>query len=82
MTREELELEGRRYGVPFNSRTKDETIVERIAVAKASESLDARCEVLWANLWTTKGKFFAGDEVTLPMEEAEDHQADGKVLIL
>lgn len=40
------------------------------------------CRVLWANLWTSKGKFLKGDEVMLPPAEAGALDADDKIKIV
>ena len=37
------------------------------------------CTVERPNLWTSKGKFFAGDVVELPEEEADALKASGAV---
>ena len=94
MTREELETQAKALGVPFNSRTSDAKLVERVNIAlgeaEAPEAPDEPAEapesavmvrVLMRNLWTTQGKYFAGDDVALPRDEAERLQAEDKVVI-
>lgn len=92
MTREELEAQAKALDVSFNSRTKDETLQERIAAAQGeavepveggmtSNDAPAMVRVLCKNLWTSQGKYFAGDDVALPREEAERLEAEDKVVI-
>lgn len=38
------------------------------------------CYAVWPNIWTSKGKFFAGSEIPdLPIEEADELKAQGSV---
>lgn len=89
-----MEAEARRLGVPFNSRTRDEVLADRLAKvanmagevstpppAPVAPAGTAVVRILLPNLWTSLGKHFAGDEVELSREEAEWLAGLGKVVI-
>ena len=40
-----------------------------------------KCKVEWANVWTTKGKFFVGDELELTTAEVDELKAAGAVSV-
>jgi hypothetical protein len=87
MTREELEARANELGVKFTARLGDEKLAERIAEAESAGDeapeapLEVECKVLLRNLWTSKGKAYLSDTVSLPVDEAEALQADDKVVI-
>lgn len=92
MDREELETRAKALGVGFNSRTSDEVLAERVATAEGESEPEAEgvttsrtgpvmCRVLLPNLWTSVGKYLAGEDVALPRAEAETLDRDGKVVM-
>lgn len=96
MDREELETRAKALMIGFNSRTSDEVLAERIEEAEGrigavegepeaegvttSASGPVMCRVLLPNLWTSAGKYLAGDDVALPRDEADTLDRDGKVV--
>ena len=51
------------------------------AAFSVGESKMKKCTVEWSNVWTSKGKYFAGDEVELPEDEAAELKASGAVSV-
>lgn len=88
MERDEMEALAKANDVPFNARTSDEVLARRLQEKSLGTSEPASVQssavevkVLVGNLWTSAGKFFAKDVVTLPADEAKALEDDDKVVI-
>ena len=95
MEREEMEAKAKALGVSFNSRTSDQVLAARLDVAdgeleavsfnpagdNSADDSPVICRVLMRNLWTSAGKYFAGDDVALPRDEADALEKADKVVI-
>lgn len=93
MTRDEMEERARALGVPFNSRTRDEVLAERISEvpgpeneqiddsAISSATAPVMVRVICSNVWMDGVKHMLGDEFAAPLDIAEVMQDRNQVVI-